>query len=127
MSSYVDAELLIVGYLTTAFPAAHVCTETPSSMTGQVIQVERIGGSDTVPSLDPATVDVECFAATRIAANDLANQVRRSLRFASAGYTALGATIARVDTIVGPGWRPYANTNVRRVGATYKITLHNHQ
>jgi hypothetical protein len=127
MSSYADVEAVLVAYLTAAFPAARVGTETPSAMPTQMIQVERIGGPDAVPSIDPATVDVECFAATRAGATDLANKVRASLRFAASGYTMLGATIARVDTIVGPGWRPYADTNARRVGATYQITLHNHQ
>jgi hypothetical protein len=126
MSSYADAELLIVGYLTAAFPSDRACVELPASWTGRIIQVERIAGIDPLPSLDQPTVDIECLAPTRLAATEFANQVRRSLRFAAPGYTALGATIARVDTIVGPGWRPYANTNVRRIGATYQITLHNH-
>ena len=127
MSSYADAELLLVTYLTAAFPSARVVTETPAAMPTQLIQVERIGGIDPQISLDQATIDVECFAATRAGATDLANKVRASLRFAAAGFTANGATISRVDTLIGPGWRPYANVNVRRVGATYQITLHNHQ
>lgn len=126
MPSYGDVELLLVGYFTAAFPSDRACVERPASWTGRLIQIERIAGVDPTPSLDKPTVDIECFAPTRQAATDFANQVRASLRFAAPGYTANGATIARVDTIVGPGWRPHDNVNVRRVGATYQITLHNH-
>jgi hypothetical protein len=76
--------------------------------------------------LDEPTVDVECYAATREAANALALQVRAAMRTALIGYTANGATVARVRGNVGPGWRPYTNVNVRRVGFTDQITLHNH-
>lgn len=96
-------------------------------MPDQVIQFERVAGIDPVPSLDEPTVDVECYAATRQAATDLAKQVRVAMRTNLIGYTANGATVAKVKGNVGPGWRPYTNTNVRRVGFTDQITLHNHQ
>lgn len=121
-----DVEELLVAALAAQFPVARVCTELPATLPAQVIQVVRVAGLDTF-STDGATVDVECYTTDRLSATALAMQVRSWLRLSAAGYTALGATIAAVATVSGPGWRPYDNTNVRRVGATYLVTVHNHQ
>ena len=123
-----DVEQLLVTAAAAQFPDARVCTELPAAITGPTIQFERIGGPDRVPSLDPAVVDVECFDLTRAAANALANSVRDWIRYQLRGYTdqAQGATVSEVATVQGPGWRPYENTNVRRVGASYAVTVHNH-
>lgn len=125
---YVDAELLIVAFLKATFPDARVCTELPADLATQlpVIRVERIGGGDTGRSIDTPSLDVDCFAATRTAANTLGGQVRTAFTKTAIGYTALGATIAAaaVSTV---GWRPYTNLNVRCVGMTVAPALHNHQ
>jgi hypothetical protein len=127
-SLYVDAEQIIHDYLQVAFPPpVRVCTELPSTLGDGtlVIRIERIGGGDSSLSIDAPAIDVDCFAPTREAANLLAAQVRTALRQA-AGYTQAAATVANV-TIQSFGWRPYTNTNVRSVGMTANVTLHNHQ
>ena len=122
-----DVELLLVTAAAAQFPSARVCTELPAVISGPVIQIERIGGPDLVPSIDDAVVDVECFDTTRAAANALAVQVRDWLRLTLPGYrdTTQHAAVVSVSTTQGLGWRPYENTNVRRVGATYTVTVHN--
>lgn len=126
-----DVEAVLVAFLTAQFPGVKVCAELPATLPAKVIQVERIGGPDTTLSIDQATVDVECYAnggtQGRVDANALAYQVRDALRVTIRGYTALGATVQNVATISGPAWRPDANTTIRRVGATYQVTVHNHQ
>lgn len=122
-----DVEMLLVTAAAAEFPSARSCTELPARITGPTIQFERIGGRDTY-STDPAVVDVECFDLTREGANTLAAQARDWLRLRLPGYTdaAQAATVSGVETVQGIGWRPYADTNVRRVGATYAVTVHNH-
>lgn len=127
-STYADVELLLYGYLQAAFPSPiRVVTELPATVGDGVsyIRVERIGGGDTGRSLDTPSIDVDCFAPDRVSANALAGQVRTALRHAN-GYTALNATVADV-AVHSFGWRPYTNTNVRSVGMSVDLTLHNHQ
>lgn len=134
LRSYADVEELLVGYLQGLYPTARVCTETPAQLpSGITIQVVRIAGVDR-DAVDDATVSVDVYAGgdnsqagNRITATQVANQIRAYLRLNAIGYTNGSATIAAVATISGPGWRPYDNTNVRRVGATYSVTVHNHQ
>lgn len=129
MNVYADAERLLIRYLTGAFPTARVGVEMDDQLASALpaIWVQRIGGGEQVLSLDTASVDVDCFAATRLAANDFAAQVRTALTRGAVGYFDPDHTvsIARL-TVQNFGGRPYANTNVRSVGMTADITLHNH-
>lgn len=127
MGNFVDAETFVVTALQLQFPSARVVTVLPADLEQvlPVFQVERIGGADLIPSLDNPTLDVECFAATRIEAKTYADQVRSFLRSGFVGTASMGAVVLNVLTSVGPNWRPYGNTNVFRVGATYQIVLHN--
>lgn len=124
---FVDGETLVVFALQQQFPSARVVTELPARLEDvlPVFQVERIGGADLVPSLDNPLFDIECFAATRIQAKTYADQVRSFMRSGLVGASLMGAVVLNVLTSVGPNWRPYGNTNVFRVGATYQIALHN--
>lgn len=122
----VDVEPALVAWLQTAFPLARVCTETPANLEdiAQVIQVTRIGGADRLQTLDDAVVDVDCFASTRDASRSLAYGVRHALRYDLPGTQVDGGQVKAVGTIAAPAWRPHTNTNVRRFGATYQITIH---
>jgi hypothetical protein len=124
---FADVEKLLVAWSRVTFPTIRACVELPATMPDLLIQFFRVAGIDPVPSLDKPTVDIDCYASTREAATALALQVRSAMRSVLIGYTSNGATVARVQGDGGPGWRPYANTNVRRVGFTDRITLHNHQ
>lgn len=128
-TAYADAELVMHDYLQGVFPTpVRVVTELPATLgTDGVtyIQVVRIGGGSTARSTDAPSLDVDVYAPNRVTANSFGGQVRTALRD-MAGYTAWNATVADVE-VHSFGWRPYANTNVRSVGMTVDITLHNHQ
>lgn len=123
--SLASATAVVRTYLAGQFPTARVVTETPADMTGEppVIRVRRIGGSDTVYTLDVANLDVDTYAVGEPAAYDLAEQVRTSLRLHAEGQTVDGALIAEVATISAPKWVPYDNTALRRISATYRIAI----
>lgn len=131
MTGFVDAEELTRAFLLPLMVAGgfakRIVTELPAGLEKflPLIQVERISGPDVVPSLDQPVMDVEVFAADRPSAKALADRVRVALRYGMNGFQYGGAVVASVDTVQGPGWRPYNNTQLRRVGATYRITLHN--
>lgn len=126
MTSFVDAETFLIAALAEQFPDARVLAVLPADLEGvlPVVQVERIGGSDDY-GIDNPLIDVECFASDRVAAKALADQVRSFLRYGLMGRSSMGAVVLNVLTSSGPAWRPYGNTNVSRVGATYAVTLHN--
>lgn len=122
-----EAESVLVAWLEGVFPAARICTETPADLADVVpcIQVSRFGGSDDeVPTFDNASMDFDCYAATRAAARTLAYDVRSSLRNDLPGQTVGGAFVGRVRSISGPSWTPYDNTKLRRFTYSAQIRLH---
>lgn len=122
-----DAEKILVGWLKTQ-TMARLCTELPADLSEvlPVIRVSRYGGSGSLVMLDRASVDVDCYADSRGEASALAGQVRDLLLTQFHGFTADGATVARVRTINAPGWAPYDNTSLRRFHASYMVSLHIH-
>ena len=123
---FVAAESLIHNWLATHFSPTRVVTELPANLATQVpiIQVTRFGGSDDLPVIDHAHVDVDTFAATRDASRALAEQVRAALRFQMPGYASSGYAVQSVTTISAPRWVPYDDTGLRRFVASYRITIH---
>jgi hypothetical protein len=126
---FADVEKLVIAWLAASFPDAYPCAETPADPVFTeclpIIEVTRIGGSDTDQgAVDQATIDVECYAADRNAASVLADNVRAALRNQMPGFRGIEGSVLAVDTLSAPAWRPYDNTDVRRFGATYRITVH---
>jgi GGDEF domain-containing protein len=122
----VSAELLVRGWLAGQFAPIRVVTELPANLADvvPVIQVTRFGGSDDVIVLDNANTDVDTYAATREAALALAEQVRTALRLHLTGVSTGGGVVTGVTTISAPRVVPYDNTSLRRVVASYRITIH---
>jgi hypothetical protein len=130
---YLDIELLLVAWLQARFPAVQVCTETPASMGTvlpngtviPVIQVVRTSGLPVATTLDGPLVDVDCFALGRAAARSLAYKVMAQLETGLVGATdGTASHITRVRITLGPQWRPYDNTALRRFGVSAYITAH---
>lgn len=124
-----SAEKVTRDWVASTFPSARVVTETPANLADVLpcIQVERIGGSDTVfETIDDAIIDVEYFAASRDAARVGAEAVRAAFRFDLPGQTIGSAFVLSVATVTAPVWTPYPNTSVRRFHATYQLRLHTH-
>jgi hypothetical protein len=116
---------LLASLLTTAaiVPAGRVGTETPATLDTQLpfIRVRRVGGnSDQVN--DYPTVDVDVFHSTAVNGESLAELVRQYLTTPGLPAVPLRGVIDRVECMTGPQELPWADTRVRRFGATYRIT-----
>lgn len=122
----VNVEALLVAWLGEQMPGVTVRVELGNDLAGElpVVQPTRVAGGDDGFRLDRAIVDVDVYAATRLQATALAAQVRGLLLTKLRGASLDTAVVGRVATITAPGWRPYENTALRRVGATYEIYLH---
>ncbi|MEU3903321.1 hypothetical protein AB0F20_05830 [Streptomyces goshikiensis] len=124
----VDVELLVIQWLQARLGSGIVVRdELDNSLLNELptVQVERIAaGGDDGFRLDHALVDVDVYAANRGAAVALALQIRGLLLTQLPGSTTGGAVVGRVQTVAAPGARPYENTGLRRVGATYQIYSH---
>lgn len=127
---YPSVEMLLVFWLTDEFPAVRVAVQTAADLQDNLpfVAVRRIGGRDDVLSLDVATVDVDYYAATWAAADEGARQVRLALRTSLPGSVVVTdsgrATVARVDTIGAPAWRPTTDPDLSRCGASYRVVTH---
>lgn len=124
MATFGGVEALLIGWLPSQV-TARALTDLPATLASDVpvVQIVRVGGpsDDNDPTLVAATVSVDCFAADRIAAITLSQQVDDAFRKALPGTLAGGASVTKVRTLTGPSWRPWNDTQVRRVGATYQV------
>lgn len=126
----VDAEALLVGWLTAWLAemnaAGTVSTETPAGFETRLpwIQVVRIGGGYDGFRLHRPEVDVDAYAASGVAAADLALRIQQALHQDLARTTTSGAVVTAVDTITGPHQVPHDNPALRRYVATYQLTVH---
>lgn len=124
----VDVELLVIQWLQAQLGTGVIVRdELDNNLLNELptVQVERVAaGDDDGFRLDRALVDIDVYAASRGAAVALATQIRGLLLGLLPGATAGGAVVGRVSTLTAPGARPYENTGLRRVGATYQIYSH---
>jgi hypothetical protein len=120
-----DVEAELVAWMTTAIQVRHL-TDLPANLVDALPlnQLQRVGGDDDGLRLDRALISVDSYAATRQAAWQLARETRYQLLFNLRGAKTVNAVFSRVATITAPAWRPYENTALRRVGATYEIYCH---
>lgn len=121
----VDIEVELVAWLGAEL-SVRVVTELPATLTSilPVLLVQRVGGDDDTFRLDRALVDVDAYAATRAEAAALAAGARSRLVASLPSVATENAVFGRVNTVQAPAWRPYENTNLRRIGATYEIFFH---
>ncbi|MCW2901915.1 MAG: hypothetical protein JWO67_4180 [Streptosporangiaceae bacterium] len=117
-------EALLIGFLSGQLGVRGV-TDVPADLASVVplFQVLRVGGGsdDNDPNLQNPTVVVDCFAADRAGATQLSQQVDDAMRKVLPSRSVAGGTVTQVRTITGPSWRPWADTAVRRFGATYSL------
>ncbi|MET9150077.1 hypothetical protein ABZX82_02160 [Streptomyces griseoflavus] len=120
-----DIEVELIARLNAALKVRHV-TDLPAKLLEvlPVNQVQRIGGEDDGIRLDRALVTVDSYAADRAGASLLARRTRHELVERLPGVQTSRAVFGRVATISAPAWRPYENTALRRMGATYEIYFH---
>lgn len=124
----VDVELLVIQWLQGQLGSGVIVRdELDNNLLDELptVQVERLPtGDDDGFRLDRALVDIDAYAASRSAAIALAMQIRGLILGALPGSSTGGAVVSRVRTVAAPGARPYENTGLRRVGATYEIYSH---
>lgn len=125
MTDWPDVEVELIAWLVPRYPGAIVAAELDNDLLDDLplVRVTRAAGDDDQVRLDRALVDVDTFAADRGTAGTLARQIRRDLLDNLCGTKTANAVFARVSTVSAPAWRPYANTALRRFGATYEIYL----
>lgn len=123
----VDVELELIGW-TQARVASGVLVrdELDNNLLEELptVQIEVVGGSDDGFRLDRALVDVNVYAATRGEAIALAAALHGLYLTELRGSKTALAVFSRVATVARPAARPYENTALRRVGATYEIYSH---
>ncbi|WP_260867879.1 hypothetical protein [Streptomyces sp. SAJ15] len=122
-----DVEELLIGWLQARFPDAVVRDELDTNLLEELptIQVEQVpAGSDDGFRLTRALVDVDVYTETRAGAMAIAQQIHGLLMTELRGSATPTAVIGRIQAETLPARRPYENTGLRRVGATYSIYLH---
>ena len=124
----VDVELQLMKWLRPRLdPGVVVRDELDNNLLDELptVQVQRIpaGGDDGI-RLDRAFVDIDVYAASRAEAIALSATIRGLLLGELRGSSTDVAVFARIGTISPPAVRPYENTGLRRVGATYEIYSH---
>lgn len=123
----VDVELELMGWLRARLDSGVVVRdELDNNLLNELptVQVEVAGGDDDGFRLDRPFVDVNIYAATRADAIALAATVHGLILTQLRGSTTATAVFARTATLSRPAVRPYENTALRRVGATYEIYCH---
>jgi hypothetical protein len=127
VTALVDIELELITRATARFPDAVVRDELDNNLASELptIQIEQIpGGSDDGLKLSRAIVDINVYAQSRADAIALANQVHSWVTGELRGSTSATAAFGRTGSFALPAIRPYENTSLRRVGATYEIFCH---
>ncbi|MDH6224361.1 hypothetical protein [Streptomyces sp. MJP52] len=122
----VDVELELIQRGQARFPQAVVRDELDNRLLEELptIQVQVVGGTDDGIRLDRALVDIDVYHRTRGEAVALAAEVRGWVLRELRGSSTATAVIGRTGTVSAPAIRPYENTALRRVGATYEIYVH---
>ncbi|MFE0088758.1 hypothetical protein [Streptomyces sp. NPDC059016] len=123
----VDVELELIGWTQTKLgDEVVVRDELDNKLLEELptVQIEVVGGDDDGIRLDRALVDVNVYAVTRAAAIALAAQLHGLYLGELRGSATENAVFGLVSTVSRPAVRPYENTGLRRVGATYAIHSH---
>lgn len=127
MTALVDIELELITRGTARFPDAVVRDELDNRLLGELptIQIEQIpGGGDDGLRLARLIVDINVYAATRPDAIALAREVHDWVTGELRGSSGDSIVIGRTGCLSLPAIRPYENTSLRRVGATYELFCH---
>lgn len=127
MTALVDIELELIIRGTARFPQAVVRDELDNRLLEELptIQINQIpAGDDDGIRLARMLVDIDVYAATRADAITLAREVHAWVTGELRGSSSSSMVIGRTGAVTLPAIRPYENTALRRVGATYEIFCH---
>lgn len=113
-----DVEALVTGWLRAhpdiaALVGARVVTELPAQPTWPTLRILRVGGIADYPGwLDPASIQVEAWAATKESANDLARAALAAL--SDLPGTHAEGVVTHVTQNLGLTWAPDEATDQPR-------------
>ncbi|MFJ3984444.1 hypothetical protein [Streptomyces fungicidicus] len=127
MTALVDIELELITRATARFPQAVVRDELDNRLLEELptIQINQIpAGDDDGVRLARMLVDIDTYHRTRADAIALASEVHTWVTRELRGSHSSTMVIGRTGAITLPAVRPYENTALRRVGATYEIFCH---
>ncbi|NED75409.1 hypothetical protein G3I51_24405 [Streptomyces sp. SID9944] len=127
MTALIDIELELITRATPRFPKAVVRDELDNELLEELptIQIQQIpAGSEDGLRLARMLVDIDTYHRTRADAIALAREVHDWVTRELRGSASSIAVIGRTGAITLPAIRPYENTALRRVGATYEIYCH---
>lgn len=127
MTALVDIELELITRGTDRFPDAVVRDELDNNLANELptIQIQQIpGGDDDGLRLARMLVDIDVYAASRAEAITLARAVHAWVTGELRGSAGATLVIGRANALALPAPRPYENTALRRVGATYQFFCH---
>ena len=127
MTALVDIELELITRGTARFPDAVVRDELDNNLLNELptIQIRQTpGGGDDGLRLARMLVDIDVYHETRAEAIALARQVHAWVTGELRGTAGATVVIARTGALALPAERPYTNTSLRRVGASYEIFCH---
>lgn len=120
-----DAEQMLCDWLQARFTIS-ARTELPDNLEAVVplIQVVRVSGASTEITIDRPILDIDVYHSTRPLAKALAYEIHDAVIYALPGAQILTGSVLTTGVVVGPAWRPYDNTKIRRVGASYEVSIH---
>ncbi|WP_345620032.1 hypothetical protein [Streptomyces ziwulingensis] len=127
MTVIVDIELELITRGVARFPDAVVRDELDNNLLNELptIQINQIpAGDDDGVRLARMLVDIDVYAVTRADAIGVARDVHVWVTGELRGSSSSTLVIGRTGAITLPAIRPYENTALRRVGATYEIFCH---
>ena len=128
MADYPDVETAVLDWLEATFPALaptatvrHVDTETPYDLAGALpfVRVRLVTGRDDGVT-DYSVVDLDVFADSRGTAYAWASDIRS--RLTGSPHRVGPVVLDRVVTEEKPRALPLEDENIRRFGATYRIS-----
>lgn len=123
----VDIELELIGWLQARLGSDVVVRDELDNNLLQelpTVQVQVVGGGDDGLRLDRPLVDIDVYDATRGGAIALSAMIRGLFAEQLRGSKTTHAVFGAIDLIARPAERPYENTGLRRVGATYQLYCH---
>ena len=125
-----DIERLLVEWLSDQLNL-RVVTELPPDLeapeTLPIVQVEEaIGPGESDPGIDLCDVDIDAYGPDRASTKDLAERIRALVMYDLPGlvFDAGATSINRTRTLRKPSRLPYDDSDLRRFGAGYRITVH---
>ncbi|MFF0736908.1 hypothetical protein ACFYVK_35505 [Streptomyces chartreusis] len=127
MTVIVDIEGELIPRAQARWPDAVVRDELDNSLISELptIQIEQVPGGDIAAGrLARMLVDIDVYAADRASAVALAGEVLGWVELELRSSTTDTLVISKAGAITLPAPRPYENTGLRRVGATYEIFCH---